>query len=101
MASVTRLDETLQITLRLPKAVAEHLREQVASGLYPSESEYIESLLFSETVFPPIDQDQLTEWINTEGVRRLRVMEADPSRALTADEVFDFLDEDVNEDEAS
>lgn len=93
--------ETMQLTITLPKTVAQHLREQVATGLYASESEYIESILLSETLFPPIDQDELTQWINTEGVRRLRAMEADPSSSLTASEVFDFLDKNNDEGEAT
>ncbi len=101
MAPLTHTEERLQLTITLPKAVAQHLREQVATGQYASESEYIESILLSETLFPPIDQDELTEWINTEGVRRLRAMEADPARALTADEAFDFLNENVDEGKAT
>ena len=99
MASLNH--ETMQLTITLAKTVAQHLREQVATGQYASESEYIESILLSETLFPPIDQDELTQWINTEGVRRLRAMEADPSNSLTAAEVFDFLDDNNAEGEAT
>ncbi len=63
MAPQTHMEERLQLTLTLPRAVAQHLREQVATGQYASESEYIESILQSETIFPPIDQDELTQWI--------------------------------------
>jgi Arc/MetJ-type ribon-helix-helix transcriptional regulator len=69
------------------------IRTNVLSGVYASESEYIESILLSESLFAPIEEDELTHWINTEGVRRLRAMEADPSRFLTHDQVFDFLDD--------
>ena len=84
----------MQLTLTLPKVVAEHLREQVASGVYANESEYIESILLSETLFDPTNPDELTRWINTEGVRRLRAMEYDSSLALTGEQVFDLGDED-------
>jgi Arc/MetJ-type ribon-helix-helix transcriptional regulator len=91
MAHVTRTEETLHLTITLPKDVAQHLREEVAKGLYASESEYVQSMLQSETLFPPIDHDELTEWINTEGARRYDLMRADPSRALTEDQVFEGL----------
>lgn len=94
MASVNQTNETMQLTLTLPRDVAQHLRDQVATGLYASESEYIESILQSETIFPPIDQDELTQWINTEGVRRYDAMRADPSRALTEQQAFAGLCDD-------
>jgi len=100
MPAITKPEETMQLTLTLPKVVAEHLREQVASGLYTNESEYIESILLSETLFDPIDPDKLTQWINTEGVRRLQAMECDPALALTSEQVFDLSDEDRSTNEA-
>ncbi|HEY4009760.1 MAG TPA: hypothetical protein VGM11_06390 [Acidobacteriaceae bacterium] len=99
MAPLTH--ETMQLTITLPKTVAQHLREQVATGQYANESEYIESILLSETLFPPIDQDELTQWVNSEGVRRLHAMEEDPSSSLTSAEVFDFLNKNDDEGEAT
>lgn len=87
----TNAQETLHLTITLPKDVAQHLHEQVAKGQYASESEYVECMLQSETLFPPVDQDQLTQWINTEGVRRYDAMRADPSRALTEEQAFGGL----------
>jgi Arc/MetJ-type ribon-helix-helix transcriptional regulator len=91
MATATNANETLQLTITLPKDVAKHLRDQVAAGAYASESEYIESILQSETLFPPINQDELSEWIATEGIRRYDAMRADPSRALTEEQAFEGL----------
>jgi Arc/MetJ-type ribon-helix-helix transcriptional regulator len=88
MAQLTQTEETLHLTITLPKDVAQHLHEQVAKGQYASESEYIECMLQSETLFPSMDQDQLTRWINTEGVRRYDAMRADPSRALSEEQAF-------------
>jgi Arc/MetJ-type ribon-helix-helix transcriptional regulator len=88
MAPLTQAAETLHLTITLPKDVAQHLHEQVAKGQYASESEYIECMLQSETLFPSMDQDQLTRWINTEGVRRYDAMRADPSRALSEEQAF-------------
>jgi len=95
MSVATQSEETMQLTLTLPKVVAQHLHDQVATGLYANEREYVESILLSETLFDPIDESVLTHWINTEGVRRLRAMEANPESALTAKEVFDFLEDDA------
>ena len=99
MATLNQLQETMQFTLTLPADVAQHVREQVATGLYANESEYLESLLLSDTIFDFLPENELVAWINTEGVRRLRAMEADPSSALSTDEVFGF-DENANENEA-
>lgn len=99
MAPVTQTEETLHLTITLPKEVAQHLHEQVAKGNYASESEYVESILQSEALFPPINQEELTDWISTEGVHRYDAMRANPSRALTEEQVFEGLcDEEVDED---
>lgn len=99
MATLNQRQETIQVTLTVPADVAQRVREQVATGLYANESEYLESLLLSDTILDSIPENELVAWINTEGVRRLRAMEAEPSSALSADEVFG-LDENANEDEA-
>lgn len=99
MTPLTQAEETLHLTITLPKDVAQHLHEQVAKGQYASESEYVESMLQSQTLFEPIDQDQLTHWISTEGVRRYDAMRADPSRALTEEQAFAGLCDDGQDDE--
>ncbi|HZQ44725.1 MAG TPA: hypothetical protein VFA99_15835 [Acidobacteriaceae bacterium] len=99
MALVTSTNETLHLTLTLPKDVAQHLREQVAKGVYTSESEYVESMLLSQTLFDPIDQDDLTRWMNTEGARRLEALHRDPSSGLTSDQAFEGLLDDSEDGE--
>jgi len=99
MPSSTATQETLQLTLSLPHDVAENIRTQVASGAYASESEYVEALLLSETLFAPIDQDELTQWMNTEGARRLEAMKADPSQCLTHEEFWASIEADDQEAE--
>jgi Arc/MetJ-type ribon-helix-helix transcriptional regulator len=93
--------EKLQLTLSLPHDVAENIRTQVASGAYSSESEYVEALLLSETLFAPIDQDDLTHWMNTEGVRRLEAMKADPSQCLSHEEFWANIEADDQEVEST
>jgi len=99
MAPLTSANETLNLTITLPKDVAQHLRDQVAKGRYASESEYIQSILQSETLFDPVDQNELTHWIETEGVRRFDAMRADPSSALTEAEAFAGLCNEEEEEE--
>jgi Arc/MetJ-type ribon-helix-helix transcriptional regulator len=88
MPTTAATSETLHLTLTLPQKVAKEIRTQVASGAYSSESEYVETVLLSHALFEPIDEDELTHWMNTEGVRRLEAMRADPSGGLTVDEAF-------------
>jgi Arc/MetJ-type ribon-helix-helix transcriptional regulator len=99
MGPITHAEETLHLTITLPKDVAQHLRDEVAKGLYGSESEYIESMLQSETLFPPVNQDELTEWIKTEGVRRYDATRADPSRAQTEEQTFAGLCDEEEDEE--
>lgn len=91
MASVTHSAETLHLTITLPKDVAQHLHEQVAKGAYASESDYIECMLQLQALFDPIDRDELTRWMNTEGARRLEALHRNPSSGLTSDQAFEGL----------
>jgi Arc/MetJ-type ribon-helix-helix transcriptional regulator len=63
----------------------------MASGKYTNESAVIEEALI-DTILPPIQADDLDEWIRTEGVRRYDAMRADPSRAISIEEAFAGLD---------
>ena len=100
MAAVTHPDETLHLTITLPKDVAQHVRDQVAKGRYANESEYIESMLQSQTLFDPIDPNELTHWMNTEGARRLEALHRNPSSGLTSEQAFaGLLDEEPFDDE--
>lgn len=100
MTPVTSSNETLHLTLTLPRDVAQHLHEQVAAGLYTSESEYVESILLSETLFDPIDQDELTHWMNTEGARRLEALHRNPASGLTSEQAFaGLLDDGLSQEE--
>lgn len=91
--------ETLQLSLSLPSSVVNDIRTQVASGTYLSESEYVETVLLSHALFEPINEDELTHWMNTEGARRLEAMHADPSIGLTVDEAFAGLIDEEPEQE--
>jgi Arc/MetJ-type ribon-helix-helix transcriptional regulator len=93
----TNTDETLHLTITVPKDVAQHVRDEIAKGIYASESDYVESILLSETLFEPIDQDELTHWMNTEGARRLEALHRDPSSGLTSDQAFAGLLDDEGE----
>jgi hypothetical protein len=55
-------------------------------------------MTLSESLFDDMDQDQLAHWMNTEGVRRLEALHANPSSGLTVDEVFEgLIDESSND----
>jgi hypothetical protein len=59
MPAAITANETLQLTISLPPNVAKNIRDQVQSGVYANESEYVESILLSESLFDPINQDEL------------------------------------------
>jgi hypothetical protein len=84
-------ESTETLTMELPVKFMAHIRARAAQEGFATVPEYIESLLVSETLFEPIDEDELVHWCNTEGVRRLEAMEAHPSSCLTIDQAFEGL----------
>ena len=78
-----------QITVTLPQEALEIARSRVASGEFSTESEVITQALL-ESVLPPYEGP--SEAFLQECVRRYDRMRADPSRALSEEEAFAFLD---------
>jgi len=80
---------TKQLSITLPTEMAEAVKEQVASGSYASESEVIRDGL--RTLFA---RDAVLEaWLRTEVVAAAQALAADPSRAVSADDVRAVLRE--------
>jgi hypothetical protein len=48
-----------------------------------------------------IDEDELTQWTKTEGVRRLEAMKSDPSQCLTHEEFWASLEADDQDIESA
>ncbi|KAA0080890.1 type II toxin-antitoxin system ParD family antitoxin [Paraburkholderia sp. T12-10] len=78
---------TQQLSITLPKEMAELVRAKVASGEYASESEVIRDGLRSLAA-----RDRAIEsWLRDEVVPAAAALEADPSRGLTPDQVREHL----------
>ena len=74
---------TRQLSITLPNDMADALRERVASGSYASESEVVRDGL--RTLFA---RDQILEsWLRQEVVDAYDALVADPSAAVTIDDV--------------
>ena len=74
---------TRQLSITLPTDMADALRERVQSGAYASESEVIRDGLRALWA-----RDQAVEsWLRTEAANAYDALMADPSRAVTADEL--------------
>jgi antitoxin ParD1/3/4 len=74
---------TRQMSVTLPKDMAAAVKAKVASGEYASESEVIREGLRALQA-----QDRALErWLRTEVVAAYDKLEADPSRALSLDDV--------------
>jgi antitoxin ParD1/3/4 len=74
---------TQQLSITLPKEMAELVRAKVASGEYASESEVIRDGLRSLAA-----RDRAVEaWLQDQVLPAAAALEADPGRALTVDEV--------------
>jgi antitoxin ParD1/3/4 len=76
---------TRQLSITLPVEMADMVKEKVASGDYASESEVIREGLRTLQ-----ERDAAVErWLREQVVPTALAHEADPSRALPIDEVFD------------
>jgi putative addiction module CopG family antidote len=74
---------TRQLSITLPNEMADALRERVQSGEYASESEVIR-----EGLRALWSRDQaVEEWLRSEVADAYDALVADPSRAVTADEL--------------
>jgi antitoxin ParD1/3/4 len=80
---------TRQLSITLPVEMAEMVKEKVASGDYASESEVIRDGLRALK-----ERDSAVEaWLRNEVLPTLQAHEADPSRAIPIDRVFDGMAE--------
>jgi putative addiction module CopG family antidote len=78
---------TRQLSITLPLEMAQMIKEKVASGDYASESEVIRDGLRALK-----ERDGAVEaWLRNQVLPSLRAHEADPSRAVPIDQVFDGL----------
>lgn len=76
---------TRQLSITLPTAMADMVRDQVASGAYASESEVIREGLRSLQ-----ERNQAIErWLREEVVPTLHAYESNPSRGRPIEEAFD------------
>jgi antitoxin ParD1/3/4 len=75
---------TRQLSITLPTAMVDMVKQQVASGAYASESEVIREGLRSLQE----RNEAIERWLREEVVPTYDELMGDPSKALTADEVF-------------
>ena len=80
-----------QITITLSLEAIERVRSKLERGGFADESEVIENAIL-DSILPPQEEARNEQWIRTEGVRRYDAMRTEPSRGLTADQAFAFLD---------
>lgn len=80
---------TKQLSITLPNDMAEALKERVASGAYASESEVVRDGL--RALFAR--DDAVEEWLRTEVVAAYDELRADPSRAVSSEQMRAHLTE--------
>ncbi|MDR2212192.1 MAG: type II toxin-antitoxin system ParD family antitoxin [Pseudomonadales bacterium] len=83
------MPNTQQLNITLPNDMAAMVREKVASGEYANDSEVIvDGLAFLR------ERDRgLEHWLRTEGIAAYDRLHADPSSALTSEQVLQGLAE--------
>lgn len=80
---------TTQLSITLPNSMAEALKKRVASGAYATESEVVRDGL--RALFAR--DDAVETWLRTEVVAAYDELRADPSRAISAQELRAHLAE--------
>jgi putative addiction module CopG family antidote len=80
---------TRQLTVTLPEDLVDRVHEKVASGEYESEAEVIRDGLEALEE----DRRRFESWLREEVVPALEALEADPSRAVSIEDVEAMLDE--------
>lgn len=78
---------TQQFSVTLPTEMAQMVKTKVSSGEYASESEVIRDGLRALQA----RDKALESWLRTEGVASYDKLKADPSRALSVDQVRQHL----------
>ena len=86
-------DTNERLTIILPSAMADAMKEKVAAGEYGSESDLVCEALVPFLTLDPIDPIAFEEWMATEGVRIYDEMQANPSLGKTETEAFEFLNQ--------
>lgn len=74
---------TKQLSITLPNTMAEALKERVTSGAYASESEVVRDGL--RALFAR--EEAIENWLRTEVVASIEAVKADPSSAISSDDM--------------
>ncbi len=80
---------TTQLSITLPNTMAEALKERVASGAYASESEVVRDGL--RALFAR--EEAIETWLQAEVATAYDELRADPSRAISSEEMRAHLAE--------
>jgi antitoxin ParD1/3/4 len=75
-----------ELTVTLPDDIAELVRRKVDSGEFPSESEVVREALEAMND-DPMQGPEIEEWLRTVAVQAYDAVKAEPSRALTVEQV--------------
>ena len=78
---------TKQLSITLPNAMAESLKERVASGAYASESEVVRDGL--RALFAR--EEAVENWLRTEVVASVEAVKADPSSVISSEDMRTVL----------
>ncbi|HTV09314.1 MAG TPA: hypothetical protein VMD97_09755 [Candidatus Aquilonibacter sp.] len=90
---------TEEFRITLPAEAASYVHKRIADGNFSDATEYFESLVVADLLAPPPSADELTQWMNTEGARRLEALHRNPSSGLTSDQAFAGLTDESEDEE--
>jgi len=89
---------TEELTVTLPKEVADLVRAQVATRNFADPVEYLTSTIHNdivEFIAPPIDAEVYKDWLRTEIPRRCAEADAHPEELLTVEEMRQAIKDEI------
>jgi hypothetical protein len=98
MSAFTNVTATEELTVTLPKEVADLVRSQVATRNFPGPVEYLTSTVHNDIVdfiAPPMDADEFEDWLRTEIPRRCAEADAHPEELLTVEDMRRAIKEEI------
>jgi hypothetical protein len=87
-----------ELTITLPKDLADLVRAQVAAHSYESPVDYLSHVVhidIAESVLPPIEEEELENWLKAEVPRLCAEADAHPELMLTAEDMYQAIDDEI------
>jgi len=89
---------TEELTVTLPKEIADVVRSKVATGKYATPGDYISCAVSNDIAYEietPLEEDELEEWLRTEIPLRCAEADAHPEEMLTVADMRQAIEDEI------